>query len=612
MNIQKLVSIVGLLAGLFALLGVLALGTRAYAAPQAKTFTVNYILDEPDALAGDGKCESAPSAKCTLRAAIQEANAFPGADTIVLPANNTFPLTRSGDDNSALNGDLDISESVTIVGGNRQTTVIDGNQLSRVFEIVKTSQTVQISDLTIQNGKDSFEAGGLKSTNGILTLTRVIMKNNSAGSYGGALGLNGSVNIVDSEFANNSAPYGGVIFSNSELNIQHSYFHNNASSNGQGGLGDGGVLYFSGSPVRIFDSALLYNDSYDGGAIYNRAPLAIVNSTIGENHALGNGGGIYNLDGTVDLFNVTIAYNKADYDAQYGGDGGGIFIYDGTTVTLRNSILGSNVDNSPPGQFPNSHPHNCKGALTTYGYNLISNNYGCSGPVHNQNGDRVGNALFQIDPQIENSAKLNGGATLNYALKAGSQAIDTGNPNGCVDPDGSALPTDQRGYVRPWNGGVNGVRCDMGSYEYNSAKPTATPTNTPTKTATPTKTNTPTKTPTMTSTATRTATATATQPNNTCDTKPAAPILDKPKANAEVKSQTPKLDWNDVQCATKYKAVVKKDAKNGVKAFKKVVTVSQVKTTALEKGHTYYWFVKACNAQKQCTKSAWGTFTVKP
>jgi CSLREA domain-containing protein len=49
------------------------------------TFTVNFGSDEADLNAGDGVCDVAANiagSQCTLRAAIQEANALPGADTI--------------------------------------------------------------------------------------------------------------------------------------------------------------------------------------------------------------------------------------------------------------------------------------------------------------------------------------------------------------------------------------------------------------------------------------------------------------------------------------------------------------------------------------------------
>src|SRR2546422_6202505 len=50
---------------------------------QAASLTVNSTGDGPDATPGDGICETAMgNGVCTLRAAIQEANALMGAETI--------------------------------------------------------------------------------------------------------------------------------------------------------------------------------------------------------------------------------------------------------------------------------------------------------------------------------------------------------------------------------------------------------------------------------------------------------------------------------------------------------------------------------------------------
>ena len=48
---------------------------------QAATFIVNSVSDESDADLNDGVCKTANNL-CTLRAAIQQANALPGADII--------------------------------------------------------------------------------------------------------------------------------------------------------------------------------------------------------------------------------------------------------------------------------------------------------------------------------------------------------------------------------------------------------------------------------------------------------------------------------------------------------------------------------------------------
>jgi hypothetical protein len=73
---------------LLALLVAASLGVVAAKPVHAATFTVNYPGDSGDKNPGDGKCFTGRNIglvgpECTLRAAIQEANKFSGADTIV-------------------------------------------------------------------------------------------------------------------------------------------------------------------------------------------------------------------------------------------------------------------------------------------------------------------------------------------------------------------------------------------------------------------------------------------------------------------------------------------------------------------------------------------------
>src|SRR6266404_7208434 len=87
----------------------------AVAPAAAATFTVNDTADAVDAAPGNGSCATAGGG-CTLRAAIQEANANTGPDTITVP-DGTYMLTIAGrDEDSAATGDLDITDDVTITG----------------------------------------------------------------------------------------------------------------------------------------------------------------------------------------------------------------------------------------------------------------------------------------------------------------------------------------------------------------------------------------------------------------------------------------------------------------------------------------------------------------
>jgi CSLREA domain-containing protein len=102
-----------------------------------------------DANPGNGVCETAAgNTVCTLRAAIEEANALAGDDTIILPP-DYYRLTQVNGLNINITGDL------TITGGGASTTIIDGRKLSI------GSGTVSISGVTIRrNGQLSYRPCG--------------------------------------------------------------------------------------------------------------------------------------------------------------------------------------------------------------------------------------------------------------------------------------------------------------------------------------------------------------------------------------------------------------------------------------------------------------------
>src|SRR5512143_3118564 len=82
---------------------------------RAATFTVNATDDRVDVDPSDGACDADlanPGEQCTLRAAIQQANANPDLDTIMLPAGAYRLTRRGGDEDGAATGDLDVTSSV--------------------------------------------------------------------------------------------------------------------------------------------------------------------------------------------------------------------------------------------------------------------------------------------------------------------------------------------------------------------------------------------------------------------------------------------------------------------------------------------------------------------
>jgi hypothetical protein len=224
--------------------------------------------------------------------------------------------------------------------------------------------------------------------------------------------------------------------------------------------------------------------------IQNGALIRIVNSTISGNSAGASGAGLAIYDDTaggetaLDLFNVTLAHNKANADEDQFGNGGGLVSgYDSQAgaeppvINVRHSLIANNLrfEDLINGDFADD----CAAVITSQGYNLIEATLGCT-----VNGDTTG-ILTGMDPKL-GPLTNNGGATFSHALQLGSPAIDAGDPAGCLDAEGGALTTDQRGYLRPADGGSGSARCDIGAFEFGAVAPAPTPTPAPTPASTPT------------------------------------------------------------------------------------------------------------------------------
>jgi len=400
----------------------------------AENFIVNSSADIVDANPGDGLCETDIMGDCTLRAAIQEANALSGADMISIPA-GTYTLAIAGvGEDAAAAGDLDITESLEIVGAGADTTIIDADELDRVFHVL-AGATVEFSNLTLQNGLLNTGGGGAVLVEGTALLHDMTFSDNRVLSsledgVGGAvnvLGSGASGTITNSQFIQNFAHYGGgAVGSGSPLglglgapvNISDSTFDSNTSQFG------GGAIYPNGVSATIENSTFINNSADSGGALHSNATsVSVTNSTFVENASV-NKGAIDARVGTISVNNSTFSGNTASGL----GDTMGSQPWVGGHLQVSNSIiLGVGTDN-------------CDGTVADLGGNL-------SWPAGN---DCPG---YQADPLLVPLAD-NGGQTRTMALLAGSPAIDAGDYTTCA-------PTDQRGVTRP-----QGAVCDSGAFEW--------------------------------------------------------------------------------------------------------------------------------------------------
>lgn len=140
------------------LFGIVLGRTPANLARAGADFVVNTAADLPDVSPGDGRCEATVGVDdCTLRAAIMESNATAGQDTIAfadLPGSpDIFTLVQFGIDDVAQVGDLDITESLTILGIDRSETIVEAGPalVDRVFHVL-TADDVSFERLTIRHG----------------------------------------------------------------------------------------------------------------------------------------------------------------------------------------------------------------------------------------------------------------------------------------------------------------------------------------------------------------------------------------------------------------------------------------------------------------------------
>ena len=172
------------LACLSLLVVVIALAVVGASAPvaHAATITVSNANDS-----GTG----------SLRQTIADAAA---GDTITFAGDYTIPLTS----------ELTISQNLTIDGESHSVTV-SGEYVTRVF-YVNSGVTFHLNNLTVTKGRvTSAYGGGLFNSNGTVNVTNSAFSDNSATGGGGLCNFKaGTLNVTNSTFSGNSATsYGG-------------------------------------------------------------------------------------------------------------------------------------------------------------------------------------------------------------------------------------------------------------------------------------------------------------------------------------------------------------------------------------------------------------------
>ena len=236
----------------------------------------------------------------SLREAVIAANANAGADSINLSA-GTYTLTIASAGTDELKEHLNITDSLSIVGAGAGLTFIDGGNTFKIAEYEATAITNSLSNLTLQNGFETGNAGAIDIDDAAtsLTITDVEIIDSTSSSRGGAIHNSGTLILERVTMAGNTGQFGGAIYNES-----------------------------TGS-ITVTNSTLSGNSAQFGGAIYNEGTLALTNVTITNNDAGNSGGGVYQSSGSATLSNTIIAGNTA---VTASPDASGAFTSDGSNI----------------------------------------------------------------------------------------------------------------------------------------------------------------------------------------------------------------------------------------------------------------------------------------
>lgn len=244
---------------------VLAPLTLAPVSPAgAAGFTVNSNGDAADANLSDPACATATNV-CTVRAAIQQANATAGSDVVTVPA-----MTIS------LGSPLTISSNVTLRGAGARSTILHATGGEHAMLLV-TSGVVNVSGVTI-TGATGGGALAVWQSGGDLTLQAIRVTNNTASSAGAA--------------------YGPVYTNTATMTVRDSEISANSTTSTS-------------------------SNAFGGGLSVYKSTVTVVNTTIAGNVVAGSGqaqgGGVWaGPDSTVTLTSSTVAGNTVSAPSTFG------------------------------------------------------------------------------------------------------------------------------------------------------------------------------------------------------------------------------------------------------------------------------------------------------
>jgi CSLREA domain-containing protein len=383
---------------------------------------------------------------CSLREAVQLANALSGADTVLLAA-GLYQLTRPGAGEDAnLTGDLDSSGPLEIVGvGMSQTTILGVGLGDRLLQ---ASANLALRDLRLENGHapGGFSGGALYGL-GNLEVARIEVVGCSANDGGAVSWSGGTVTLTDAVFEGNSSSYSGGAISaaNGPFDVLRSTFTGNSALN-SAYPGGAIALYATGSsPVsfRVTDSTFSLNTAGYGGAIALTAgsvqggdppatlDATIVRSTFSDNSAFGapGGGAIVTAPRGPNADVLTLRLVDCVLQDNTAASGGGLVVGIGVLTARETRFVGNGATDSGGaiwlGALNGSHTGSAYIAGSTFEANTSAND---GGGIEALGGLEVSESSFVANTAGGNGGGVfaGGGTLVTRSTFSGNQAASGG------------------------------------------------------------------------------------------------------------------------------------------------------------------------------------------
>jgi len=257
---------------------------------------------------------------------------------------------------------------------------------------------------------------------------------NTAAKGGGLFVYRGRPTLIENRVLRNTATEltdsGGGIYVNSTASHLISLLRNVIQENHA--QGQGGGMYITGAVQDVFDGNVLFANTAqsDGGGMFLINTTAqMLNTVVADNiSASGRGGGIYLSSSNAPWLHATIVNNSDAYQV-------GVHVQDRSPFFTNTIFISHTIGISV-----------AQGAAATFNATLWGNLIDADGP-----GDFV-----TYGPSVTGDPDFQAVQTGDYRIGANSVARDTGVPSGVI--------TDMDGASRPMHLGY-----DLGASEYNGA-----------------------------------------------------------------------------------------------------------------------------------------------